>query len=79
MKLSRTFFVDEILSQNINLYMASFDVDALFTNIALDETIDICIKKLFKTLDTLVKVAHVVNLKLAFTDQLFYNLIVLIK
>ena len=30
-------------------------VDALFTNISLDETIDICIKKLFKTLDTLVK------------------------
>ena len=30
--------------------MASFDVDALFTNIPLDETIDICVKKLFKTL-----------------------------
>ena len=26
-----------------------------------------------------VKVAHVVNLKLVFTDQFFYNLIVLIK
>ena len=35
--------------------MASLDVDALFTNIPLDETIDIWIKKLFKTLDTLVK------------------------
>ena len=31
------------------------DVDALFTNIPLDETIDICVKKLFKTPDTLVK------------------------
>ena len=31
------------------------DVDALFTNIPLDETIDICLKKLFKTPDTLVK------------------------
>ena len=30
--------------------MASLDVDALFTNIPLDETIDICVKKLFKTL-----------------------------
>ena len=48
-------FVDEILTQNSDLYMASLDVDALFTNIALDETIDICVKKLFKTLDTLVK------------------------
>ena len=35
--------------------MASLDVDTLFTNIPLDETIDICVKKLFKTPDTLVK------------------------
>ena len=47
--------VDEILTQNSDLYMASLDVDALFTNIPLDETIDICLKKLFKTPDTLVK------------------------
>ena len=30
------------------------DVDALLTNISLDETINICAKKLFKTPDTLV-------------------------
>ena len=48
-------FVDEILTQSSDLYMASLDVDALFTNIPLDETIDICLKKLFKTPDTLVK------------------------
>ena len=48
-------FVDEILTQNSDLYMASLDVDALFTNIPLDETIDICVKKVFKTPDTLVK------------------------
>ena len=48
-------FVDEILTQDSDLYMASLDVDALFTNIPLDETIDICVKKLFKTPDTLVK------------------------
>ena len=51
-------FVDEILTQNSNLYMASLDsldVDALFTNIPLDETIDICLKKLFETPDTVVK------------------------
>ena len=48
-------FVDEILTQNSDLYMASLDVDALFTNIPLDETIDICLKNFFKTLDTLVK------------------------
>ena len=35
--------------------MASLDVDALFTNIPLDETFDICVNKLFKTLDNFVK------------------------
>ena len=34
--------------------MASLDVDALFPNIPLNDTIDICVKKLFKTPDTLV-------------------------
>ena len=40
-------FVDETLTQSSDLYMASLDVDALFTNIPLDETIDICVKRLF--------------------------------
>ena len=35
--------------------MASLGVDALFTNIPLDETIDICVKKLFQTPETLIK------------------------
>ena len=35
--------------------MDSLDVDALFTNSPLDETIDIRVKKLFKTPDTFVK------------------------
>ena len=48
-------FVDEILPQNSDLYMASLGVDTLFTNIPLDETIVICVKKLFKTPDTLVE------------------------
>ena len=34
--------------------MASLDVDSLFTNILLDETIGICIKELFRNLETLV-------------------------
>ena len=48
-------FVDEILTQNSDLYMTSLDVYASFTNILLDGIIDICVKKLFKTPDTLVK------------------------
>ena len=35
--------------------MASLNVDALITNIPLDKTIDICVKKLFKIPNTLVK------------------------
>ena len=34
-------FADEIVTQNSDLYMDSLDVDALFTNITLDETIDL--------------------------------------
>lgn len=34
---------------------ASLDVDILFTSTSLDETIGICIKKLFETPETLVK------------------------
>ena len=49
-KDSFTIF-DEILTQNSDLNMASLDVDALFTNILLD----VYVKKLFKTSDTLVK------------------------
>ena len=48
-------FVDEILTQNSDLYIASLDVDVLFTDIPLDEIIDICVKKLFKNPETLVK------------------------
>ena len=48
-------FVDEILTQNNDFYMASLDVDTLFNNIPLDQTTDICIKKLFKTPDTVDK------------------------
>ena len=46
--LKDTFeFSRDILNQNPNLFMASLDVDSLFTNIPLDETINIIIKKLF--------------------------------
>ena len=34
-------FAEEITQQNCQCYMASFDVNSLFTNIPLEETIDI--------------------------------------
>jgi hypothetical protein len=43
-------FVQELLSLNLdsnNVVMASFDVTSLFTNIPLDETIDIISNRLF--------------------------------
>ena len=41
-------FAQEIRSQDSIRRMCAFDVDALFTNIPLDETIDICCNELFK-------------------------------
>ena len=56
--------------------MASSDIDALFTNISLDKTIDICVKKLFQTPETLVKGISKYNfrdlLNLA-TKELFFS------
>ena len=40
-------FAKNIRDQNPDFFMASFDIQALFTNAPLDETIDICVKKLF--------------------------------
>ena len=40
-------FAEEICQQNSNLHMASLGVDSLFTNILLDETIDICVYNLY--------------------------------
>ena len=39
-------FAEEICQQGSNLHMVSLDVDSLFTNIPLDETIDICVDSL---------------------------------
>ena len=45
-------FVEEICQQDPSLSMGSLDVDSLFTNISLDETIAICINQLFENTDT---------------------------
>ena len=41
-------FAQEVTEQNVDHYMVSFDVESLFTNIPLDETIEICVKRLYK-------------------------------
>ena len=39
-------FSEEVCKQDPNLYMASRDVDSLYTDITLDKTISICIYSL---------------------------------
>ena len=45
-------FAEEICEQDPTLSVGSLDVDSLFTNIPLDETIDICVNQLFENTDT---------------------------
>ena len=44
-----------MLTQDNDLYMASLDIDVLFPNAPLGDTIDFSIKKLFQNPETLVK------------------------
>ena len=41
-------FAEEIVDQQHGLFMGSLDIDSLFTNIPLEETIQICTNELFK-------------------------------
>ena len=52
--LNSSKFIPEVLQQDSNSYMASFDVKSLFTNVPLNETIEIILNKLFTTDTTLV-------------------------
>ena len=45
-------FAKEIVEQDSSLFMASLDVDSLFTNIPLDETINICTESIYDQNDT---------------------------
>ena len=41
-------FIKDIKEENPELYMTTWDIESLFTNIPLDETIEICLDKLYK-------------------------------
>ena len=45
-------FTKEIANQNGQLYMASIDIESLFTNLQIDETIDIITNELFNNSKT---------------------------
>ena len=40
-------FCKEVIDQDRNLFIGSFDIQSLFTNITLDETINICVDLAF--------------------------------
>ena len=47
MNLLPFHFAEEICQHDFNLHMASLGIDSLFTNIPLEESIDICVDKLY--------------------------------
>ena len=73
--LKDTFeFSRGILNKNPNLFMASLDVDSLFTNVNFDETINIIIEKLFsenETVHNLIKDQFKCFLTLAAKESYF--------
>ena len=46
-------FAEEMFDQQYDKFMGSLDVDSLFTNIPLEETIEICTNELFKEYETM--------------------------
>ena len=43
-------FAAEIVEQDSEFFMGNLDVDSLFTNISVEETIDICTNTLFENM-----------------------------
>ena len=58
-------FTKEFLDFDASCLMASFDIKSFFTNISLNETLNICVQNLYKNK------AHIKNL----TKSSFYNLL----
>ena len=42
------YFAEEVIYQELGFFMSNLDVHLLFTNIPLEDTIEICPNKLFK-------------------------------
>ena len=61
-------FAEKLQSFDLKLVIASFDIESLFTNIPLQETIDLCVENLFDqqfykqhdgvAIDGIAKVSH---------------------
>ena len=46
---NKTFLMEEVSSFDLAHYMTSFDTESLFTNIPVEENINICVEKLFRS------------------------------
>ena len=75
-------FAEELQSFDSKLVMASFDIESLFTNIPLQETIDLCVENLFQDrthVDNLSKdsfrelLTRTMSESLILFDQQFYK------
>ena len=44
-------FAEKIVEQDSEFFMVSLDIDSLFTNISLEETIDICTNTIFENME----------------------------
>ena len=51
-------FSNFISKQNSNTFLVSYDVESLFTNVPVSETINIIISKLFPSDDSVVRLMH---------------------
>ena len=38
-------FAQKVRQQNPDIFISSFDIDSLFTNVSLDDIIDLCVDK----------------------------------
>ena len=75
-------FAEELKSFDSKLVMASFDIESLFTNMPLQETIDLCVENLFQDrthVDNLLKdsfrelLPRTMSESLILFDQEFYK------
>ena len=67
-------FAEEVSSFDCGHYMTSFDIESLFTNIPLEETINICVDRLFENntkVNNLTKESFRSLLELATLDSFF--------
>ena len=67
-------FAEETVKQDSQFFMGNLDVDFLFTNIPLEETIDICLNTLFENMEKvgLLKIEFKKLLSLATKKPIFF-------